>query len=83
MVPSLTKIPLFSFSQTLCYFLHLNELTYNFSEFELVKQAFYTEPEDQSAWFYHRWLVGVCTKNFSLSSHSSKNFTHYQTQRLI
>lgn len=27
-------------------------------EFDLVKQAFYTEPEDQSGWFYHRWLLG-------------------------
>ena len=27
------------------------------SEFDLVRQAFYTEPEDQSAWLYHRWLV--------------------------
>ena len=27
-------------------------------EFEFVKQALYTEPEDQSGWFYHRWLIG-------------------------
>ena len=28
------------------------------AEFQLVKGAFYTEPEDQSAWLYHRWLLG-------------------------
>lgn len=27
-------------------------------EFELVKQALYVDPYDQSAWIYHRWLVG-------------------------
>lgn len=27
-------------------------------EFDLVKQAIWSDPNDQSAWLYHRWLVG-------------------------
>ncbi|KLO14220.1 rab-protein geranylgeranyltransferase [Schizopora paradoxa] len=27
-------------------------------EFELVKQALYVDPYDQSSWIYHRWLIG-------------------------
>ncbi|TFK25083.1 rab-protein geranylgeranyltransferase [Coprinopsis marcescibilis] len=36
----------------------LNEKTSREAEFDLVTNAMYTEPADQSVWVYHRWLVG-------------------------
>ncbi|CAG8465807.1 2506_t:CDS:10, partial [Scutellospora calospora] len=35
-------------------------------EFELVKSAFYTDPDDQSAWLYHWWLIGREIRHISI-----------------
>ena len=33
-------------------------------EFGLVKEAFFTEPEDSSAWLYHSWLVAHLAQHY-------------------
>ncbi|KAH8108138.1 rab-protein geranylgeranyltransferase [Cristinia sonorae] len=37
----------------------LDEKTSKQSEFELVQNAMYTDPDDQSVWIYHAWLIGT------------------------
>lgn len=43
---------------TLNIVLYLTDRNIWCAEFELIRNAMYTDPNDQSVWMYHRWLVG-------------------------
>ena len=42
------------------------------SELKWVQNAFYTEPDDQSGWLYHRWLLGKDGIAFTSNNNSDK-----------
>ncbi|GJJ76565.1 geranylgeranyl transferase type-2 subunit alpha [Entomortierella parvispora] len=44
------------------------------NEFDLVKNAIYTDPEDQSAWLYDLWLIGREQKSISVLGASVISF---------
>lgn len=41
-------------------------------EFELIRQAIFVDPEDQSVWTYHSWLLGLgrCPKRLTVAKRS-------------
>jgi geranylgeranyl transferase type-2 subunit alpha len=41
---------------------------FSFLEFDLVKAAIYTDPEDQSAWLYYWWLIGRAPEKVEFQS---------------
>ncbi len=42
-----------------CFLLHARTLNKITSELEWIKNAYFTDPEDQAAWIYMRWLMSV------------------------
>jgi geranylgeranyl transferase type-2 subunit alpha len=43
------------------------------AELQLVKQALYTDPNDQSLWLYHRWILRACESSSALTQLTSNS----------
>jgi len=52
-------------------------------EFELLKQAFFTDPSDQSAWLYHRWLLAQVVGLGINSGEESKQTSSTEPKKCI
>ncbi|KAL7713300.1 Geranylgeranyl transferase type-2 subunit alpha [Entamoeba marina] len=49
-------------------------------EFDLLLNAFYIEPNDQSAWIYYRWLLATCIKTYTTANKIEECITLLKSQ---
>ena len=52
----------------------------NNGEFDLVRQAVFTDPEDQAPWLYHRWLLSQSVERFRRRRASSSRRTRGEAE---